>query len=374
MIALRLQDPTPFNHLPFRPFPKTWPDNAPKEILADFLTEYATALDLDVVPKTRCTGASYDSNAERWTVELQTESTTRSVTCRNLVVATGKFGKARLPDFKGLNSFDGPVQHASQFRNGAAFSGRKVAVIGAGNSAFDIAQDLAVHGAESTLVQRSPISLISQKTYSDMLLAHFPGDVGRSGRPNATERAIHAMPARLHLRAAAMALPAIREADKTLHADLSRAGLMLDDGVDGTGVFGQYHLSGTGFVIDQGAGDWIADGRIAVRTGAVQSFESGGLRLENGAMIPADAVICATGFQPFNSVLQELLGTDVTEQIGPVWGIGHGSAGDPGPWTGEQRNVWAPTNLPGLWFHGGSLGPSRFYSHLLALQIAVGPR
>jgi putative flavoprotein involved in K+ transport len=43
--------------------------------------------------------------------------------------------------------------------------------------------------------------------------------------------------------------------------------------------------------------------------------------------------------------------------------------GDPGPWEGELRNMWKPTAQAGLWFHGGNLAQSRFYSRYLALQL-----
>ena len=42
---------------------------------------------------------------------------------------------------------------------------------------------------------------------------------------------------------------------------------------------------------------------------------------------------------------------------------------DPGPWEGELRNMWKPTQQPALWFHGGNLHQSRHYSHYLALQL-----
>ena len=40
-----------------------------------------------------------------------------------------------------------------------------------------------------------------------------------------------------------------------------------------------------------------------------------------------------------------------------------------GPWEGELRNMWKPTQQPGLWFHGGNLHQSRHYSIYLSLQL-----
>ena len=55
--------------------------------------------------------------------------------------------------------------------------------------------------------------------------------------------------------------------------------------------------------------------------------------------------------------------------MGKVWGLGSDTKKDPGPWEGEQRNMWKPTQQEGLWFHGGNLHQSRHYSLYLALQL-----
>ncbi len=55
--------------------------------------------------------------------------------------------------------------------------------------------------------------------------------------------------------------------------------------------------------------------------------------------------------------------------IGPNWGYGSGTRGDPGPWQGELRNMWKPLKQDALWFHGGNLHLSRHYSQFLALQL-----
>jgi len=52
----------------------------------------------------------------------------------------------------------------------------------------------------------------------------------------------------------------------------------------------------------------------------------------------------------------------------PLW-VGSDTAKDPGPWEGELRNMWKPTQQEALWFHGGNLHQSRHYSSYLALQL-----
>ena len=65
----------------------------------------------------------------------------------------------------------------------------------------------------------------------------------------------------------------------------------------------------------------------------------------------------------------ELISQDVADTVGPCWGMGSGTARDPGPWAGELRNMWKPSAQQGLWFHGGNLAQSRHYSRYLAIQI-----
>jgi len=60
---------------------------------------------------------------------------------------------------------------------------------------------------------------------------------------------------------------------------------------------------------------------------------------------------------------------EVADRVGKCWGLGSGTRHDPGPWVGELRNMWKPTQQPGLWFQGGNLMQARHYSLYLALQL-----
>ena len=83
----------------------------------------------------------------------------------------------------------------------------------------------------------------------------------------------------------------------------------------------------------------------------------------------ADVVVYATGFGSMNGWAADLIGQDVADRVGKVWGLGSETTKDPGPWEGEQRNMWKPTQQENLWFHGGNLHQSRHYSLYLALQL-----
>ena len=70
-----------------------------------------------------------------------------------------------------------------------------------------------------------------------------------------------------------------------------------------------------------------------------------------------------------NGWLADLISPEVADRVGKVWGLGSDTPKDPGPWEGELRNMWKPTQVPHLWFHGGNLHQSRHYSEFLALQL-----
>lgn len=119
----------------------------------------------------------------------------------------------------------------------------------------------------------------------------------------------------------------------------------------------------------------MIDGRVGLAQGQVDHLTEHAVVLQDGTELPADLVVYATGYGSMNEWAADIISPEVADRVGRVWGLGSGRAKDPGPWEGELRNMWKPTRQPGLWFHGGNLALSRFYSLSLALQLkarAVG--
>ena len=96
--------------------------------------------------------------------------------------------------------------------------------------------------------------------------------------------------------------------------------------------------------------------------------------LADGTELPADLVVYATGYGSMNGWAADLISQEVADKVGKVWGLGSDTTKDPGPWEGEQRNMWKPTQQEALWFHGGNLHQSRHYSLYLALQLKARAR
>jgi putative flavoprotein involved in K+ transport len=80
-------------------------------------------------------------------------------------------------------------------------------------------------------------------------------------------------------------------------------------------------------------------------------------------------IVYATGYRPFAERIAALVSPEVAAKVGPCWGLGSDTQGDPGPWEGELRNMWKPTAQDGLWIQGGNLMQARFHSLHLALQL-----
>jgi cation diffusion facilitator CzcD-associated flavoprotein CzcO len=74
-----------------------------------------------------------------------------------LIVATGENAEAVQPDIDGLQEFPGTVMHTSAYKSGSAFAGKRVLVVGCGNSGMEVCLDLCNHNAEPHIVVRDAV-------------------------------------------------------------------------------------------------------------------------------------------------------------------------------------------------------------------------
>jgi putative flavoprotein involved in K+ transport len=270
-----------------------------------------------------------------------------------------------------MSSFRGEQHHSSRHAGGGDYHGRRVVVVGSNNSAHDICADLLAHGAEVTMLQRSSTLVVRTDT---MLKrgwgALYSEEAVEAGIDTDTADLLAAsIPYRLQPALQRPTWEAIEREDAPFYDRLRAAGFLLDFGEDGSGLSQKYLRRGSGYYIDVGTSELIAEGRIALAQGAVQSIVPEGVLLANGTLLPADVIVYATGYGSMNGWAELLISKEVADRVGPCWGLGSGTARDPGPWQGELRNMWKPTAQRNLWFHGGNLAQSRHYSRYLALQL-----
>ena len=370
--SLCLHDPVWYDHLPYIKFPENWPVFSPKDKIGDWLEMYAKVMELNFWGATEAKQASYDETTQTWTVDVERGGARVTLQPRHLVLATGMSAKPNVPHFPGQDIFAGIQQHSSEHRGPDEMAGKKVAVVGSNNSAHDICAALAENGVDVTMIQRSSTHI----TKSDSLMKHALGPLYSEeavARGITTEKAdlINAsIPYGLAPAFQKPAFDTIRREDADFYQALEDAGFMLDFGADDSGLFMKYLRRASGYYIDVGASQLIIDGRIKLESGSqVKELTDNSVVLEDGREIPADAVIYATGYGSMNGWAAELISQDVADKVGKVWGLGSDTPKDPGPWEGEQRNMWKPTQQDNLWFHGGNLAQSPHYSHYLALQL-----
>ena len=370
--SLTLHDPVWYDHMPYLPFPDHWPVYTPKDKMGDWLEFYAGAMELGVWTDTELLSARHDATSGTWQAKVRRGGEQITLQPTHVVMALGNAGFARVPQIAGQDTFAGTQYHSSAHPGGEGMAGKRVVVVGANNSAHDICADLVEHGAHVTMVQRSSTHIIRQSTMTDVLLKPvYSQEAVDAGITTDRADLLNAsVPIRLQEQVHRQAWAGIRVAEAPFYERLEQAGFKLDFAEDGTGINGKYLRSASGYYIDVGACEMIADGRIALKSGSeIASLTQTGVAFADGSHIEADLIVYATGFGSMEEWVARLIGDDVAAKIGRCWGYGSGFKGDPGPWEGELRNMWKPTAQEGLWFMGGNLAQVRFYSRLLGLQL-----
>ncbi|MDT1064057.1 NAD(P)/FAD-dependent oxidoreductase [Paracoccus sp. CPCC 101403] len=369
--SLCLHDPIWYDHLPYIKFPDNWPVFTPKDKVGDWLEMYTRVMEINYWTRSQVEKASFDEGSGTWTVEVNRDGQKITLHPTQLVLATGMSGKRNMPSFPGMDSFKGKIQHSSQHDGPDAWAGKKVVVIGSNNSAHDICAALWEADADVTMVQRSSTHIVRSDTLMDIGLGALYSEeaVANGVTTEKADMIFASLPYRIMHEFQIPLYDQMRERDAEFYAGLEKAGFDLDWGDDGSGLFMKYLRRGSGYYIDVGASQLIIDGEIKLVKGQVDHFEEDAVVLSDGTRLPADLVVLATGFGSMNGWAADLISQEVADKVGKVWGLGSATTKDPGPWEGEQRNMWKPTQQENLWFHGGNLHQSRHYSLYLALQL-----
>ncbi|MGX1886503.1 flavin-containing monooxygenase [Streptomyces sp. NPDC055287] len=154
--SLALFSPARFSALPGMPFGGD-PDRYPhRDEVVSYLTAYAHRLQADIRTGRRV--AAVRANGAGFTIELESGG---RLAARAAVAASDSFGRPHRPALLGLEPFTGRVLHAADYRDPRPFAGQRAVVVGAGNSAVQIATELARAG-RTTLATRAPVQFARQ--------------------------------------------------------------------------------------------------------------------------------------------------------------------------------------------------------------------
>ncbi|TQJ58013.1 putative flavoprotein involved in K+ transport [Arthrobacter sp. SLBN-83] len=369
--SLHLHDPVWYDHLPYLKFPDDWPVFAAKDKIGDWLEHYTRIMELNYWSGTECVKAAYDDGTQEWEVNVLRNGEPVTLRPKQLIFALGVSGYPNIPKFDGAETFLGEQRHSSQHPGGGDWTGRKAVVIGSNNSAHDICADLWEHGADVTMVQRSSTHIARSESLMDLALGDLYSERALAAGVT-TEKAdllFASLPMRVLPEAQVPVYQEMAKRDAEFYSQLEAAGFDLDFGVDGSGLFVKYLRRGSGYYIDVGASQLIIDGRVKLKSGQVAKITGNAVVMDDGTELEADLIVYATGYGSMNGWLADLVSPEIADRVGKCWGYGSDTPKDPGPWEGELRNMWKPTNVPNLWIHGGNLHQSRHYSAYLALQL-----
>jgi len=376
--SLCLHDPVWYDHLPYIKFPENWPVFAPKDKVGDWLESYTKVMELNYWGSTECLNSSYDEASGKWTVNVRrtaADGSTSDVTLQptQLILATGMSAVPNVPEIPGADTFDGDLHHSSKHRTSEAYEGKQCVVLGSNNSAHDICAALWESGAaEVTMIQRSSTHIARSDSLMKLALGDLYSEeaLANGVTTEMADMIFASIPYRIMHTFQIPVYQEMARVDADFYQALDDAGFLLDWGDDGSGLFMKYLRRGSGYYIDVGASQLIIDRKVKLRAPAnIAEIKANSVVLDDGSELPADLIVLATGYGSMNGWAEQLISPDVADKVGKVWGLGSDTKKDPGPWEGEQRNMWKPTQQQALWFHGGNLHQSRHYSLYLALQI-----
>jgi putative flavoprotein involved in K+ transport len=274
-----------------------WPA---REHVAEYLRRYAAHHKLDV--RTAVDVERVEQDADGWVVS----TSSGPLAAERVVVATGQSNVPFVPDWPG--AFAGEIIHSADYRNPSSYHGRRVLVVGSGNSGAEIAVDLADGGASEVLLAvRTPPSIVRRDTLGvpSQLLG-----IASMHMPTAVVDRIAAGIRRV-------AIP-----------DLAPYGLVAPER-----PYSDFLRRRVIPIVDVGLADAVRKGRVRV-VAALERFEDSAAVLADGRRIETDAVIAATGF-----------GTGLERLVGHLGVLDeHGQP--------LVRDLEEPAGAPGLHFVG----------------------
>ena len=370
--SLCLHDPVWYDHLPYLPFPDDWPVFAPKDKIGDWLEMYTRVMEINYWGSTTAKKARFDEARGEWEVVVDRAGQEVVLRPRQLVFALGVSGYPNVPKIEGAETFLGEQHHSSKHPGPDACKGKKVVVLGSNNSAHDICAALWENDVDVTMIQRSSTHIAPSESLMELALGGLYSEqaVAAGIDHHKADLIFASVPYKIMHTFHIPVYEEMKKRDADLYSRLEKAGFMLDFGDDGSGLFMKYLRRGSGYYIDVGASELVANGSVKLRSGVnIARIQPKSVVLSDGTELEADVIVYATGYGSMNHWLADLVSPEVADRVGKVWGLGSSTTKDPGPWEGELRNMWKPTNQPQLWIHGGNLHQSRHYSQFLSLQL-----
>jgi cation diffusion facilitator CzcD-associated flavoprotein CzcO len=293
--------------LPGIAMPRNYPTYPSRGQVVEYLESYAAQFRIQ--PAFNTTVLKIARHGSQWRVNTNKAAVSAPV----VVVATGWADFPYRPVWPGSGTFQGNLIHSSEYRNPSLYVGKRVLVVGFGNSGGEIALDLANAGIDTTLAVRGPVQILPRDLLGIPILSWA---IAQKRLPTAIVDFINA--------------PVIRLAV----GPIERLGLKRA----AKGPRRMIEEDGRVPLLDIGTLAGIRDGSIRVR-GGIDYFTPDGVVFSDQVAQKFDAVILATGFR-----------TDLRELLPNVTGVLSQE--------GKPLVTGQATSEPGLYFCGLVASPT----------------
>jgi len=255
------------SHLPHLPFPDVYPTYVTRDQLIQYFQEYVDHFDIH--PRFGKEVEDITPTGGAWHVKIKNGA---GYITRQVVIATGANRVPRIPHWSGEEEFHGVISHSRAYKNVEPYVGKKILVVGMGNTGAEIALDLAENDIDVWLSVRGPVNIVP--------------------------RDINGQPTQLTAKVLAKVPFGIGDWMGSLIRKLA-VGNLRKYGIESSKMhpFEQLRKTGKTPVIDLGTVAQIKAGKIKV-VGDISEFIEQGVIFTSNKKLPFDAVILATGYTP----------------------------------------------------------------------------
>ena len=319
--GLTTQNPRDTYHLSEMRMPREYPEWPAGHQVQEYMEDYSESF--GILDKIRTNAelkkAQWNEGQKNWTLQLNTknsksdaESTTDTVDY--LIVCNGIFSKPFIPDFPGVSKFKaagGKVFHTSEFTNIADAEGKNVIVVGYGKSSCDVAHKVMSVSNSTTVVARNliwkiPKKIMNRLNFKHLFLTRMGEGLFKYIKVRGFEKFLHSP----------LGLPIRNSMLGTVESIVAKQFRLKEIGLHPNKPLETIARSTVSLVTD-GFYEAITSGAMGMKKNAsIVELSEGLARLSTGETIPADIIICGTGWHQEAPFFDEYLADKITDSEG----------------------------------------------------------